>query len=111
MLNDMVLLASLEDLAAEDSWRHVLRLQVSYFGKDEDFKGLLKWIGEDSPFFERLISIAESFTMEDPRRPFWRWDYVDEQFRDLVCRMTNLNPKSKITAREALDHPWFKQSA
>jgi serine/threonine protein kinase len=49
--------------------------------------------------------------MEDPRRPFWRWDYVDEQFRDLVCRMTNLNPKSKITARETLDHPWFKQSA
>ncbi|KAI9668500.1 MAG: hypothetical protein M1829_005378 [Trizodia sp. TS-e1964] len=109
ILNNMVLLASEEERAADDSWRYILRLHLSYFGDDESFKGLLKWIGEENPFFERLIAIAGTFNPEDPRRPFEKWTFVDEQFRDLICKMTTLNPAKRITAREALEHPWFSQ--
>lgn len=99
-----------EELAASDSWRYVLRRQISFFGEEEGFKGLLQWVGEKSPFFERLVNIAGSFDSANPRKPFERWYFVNAQFRDLVCRMTNLDPARRITAREALEHPWFAQS-
>lgn len=110
MLNDMVLRASDDELAAEDSWRYVLRRQISFFGEEDGLKGLLKWIGEKNPFFQRLIALAESFDAANPRKPFEKWYFVDAQFRDLVCRMTTLDPARRITAREALEHPWFAHS-
>ncbi|KAI9668502.1 MAG: hypothetical protein M1829_005319 [Trizodia sp. TS-e1964] len=110
MLNDMVLRASEVELAAEDAWRYVLRRQISYFGDNERFKGLLKWIGEVNTFFERLIDLTRTFNMENSRKPIRLWHFVDAQFRDLVCKMTSLNPAKRITAREALEHPWFAQS-
>jgi serine/threonine protein kinase len=110
MLNDMVLRASDEELAATDSWRYVLRRQISFFGDEEGFKGLLQWIGGKNPFFERLVTITGSFDPANPRKPFEKWCFVNAQFRDLVCRMTNLDPARKITARQALEHPWFTQS-
>jgi len=110
MLNDMVLRASDSELAASDSWRHVLRRQISFFANEEGFKGLLQWIGEENPFFERLVALAGSFDAVNPRKSFEKWEFVDAQFRDLVCRMTTLDPAKRITAREALEHPWFAQS-
>ncbi len=110
MLNDMLLRASDEELAASDSWRYILRRQISFFGEEEGFKGLLQWIGEKNPFFERLVTIAATFDSANPRKPFEKWHFVNAQFRDLVCKMTNLDPARRITAREALEHPWFAQS-
>jgi len=110
MLNDMVLRASDEQMAAEDSWRHILRLQISFFGEDTGFKGLLRWIGEENPFFERLLILAESFNAGTPQVPFNKWLFVDEQFRDLICKMTNLDPTKRITAKEVLNHPWYSQT-
>ncbi|KAH9222554.1 calcium/calmodulin dependent protein kinase [Leptodontidium sp. 2 PMI_412] len=107
MLNDIVLRASDEELTAADSWRYVLRRQISFFADEEGFKGLLQWIGEKNQFFERLIALAGSFDAVDPRKPFEKWHCVDAQFRDLVCKMTNLDPARRITAVEALRHPWF----
>jgi hypothetical protein len=107
MLNNMVLRASEEELAAVDSWRYVLRRQISFFGEEEGFKGLLQWIGEKNPFFERLRALARSFDALNPRKPFGKWYFVDAQFRDLVYRMTNLDPARRITALNALQHPWF----
>jgi serine/threonine protein kinase len=103
MLNEMVLRAS-------DSWRHVLRRQISFFGEEDGFKGLLQWIGEKNPFFERLIALAGTFNSANLRKPVRVWFYVDVQLRDLICRMTNLDPEERIIAREALEHPWFAQS-
>ena len=68
MLNDMVLRASDGELAASDSWRYVLRRQISFFGEEVGFKGLLEWIGEENPFFERLVSLAGSFDTANPRK-------------------------------------------
>ena len=43
-----------------------------------------------------------------PYKPFSKWpDIVDPSFRDLVLRLTNLDPVKRITAREALEHPWL----
>lgn len=50
----MVLRASDQELAAEGSWKYVLRRQVSFFAEENGFKGLLQWIGEKNPFFEDL---------------------------------------------------------
>jgi serine/threonine protein kinase len=110
MLNEMVLRASDEELAASDSWRNVLRRQICFFGEEDGLKGLLQWIGEKNPFFERLIALAGTFNSANLRKPVRVWFYVDAQLRDLICRMTNLDPAERITAREALEHPWFAQS-
>lgn len=92
MLNDMVLRDSRDELAAIDSWHHVLRWQISFFGEEDGFQGLLQWIGEDSPFFERLISLAGSYNAVDSRKPFEKWHFVDADFQYLVGRMTVLDP-------------------
>jgi hypothetical protein len=70
MLNDMVLRASEDESAAVDSWRYVLRRQISFFGEEEGFKSLLQWISEKNPFFERLVTLAGSFDAASPRKPF-----------------------------------------
>lgn len=109
MLKDLVFRPSNEELEADDSWRYVLKRHISLFAKEDGFKGLLQWIGEDNPFFDRLIALAESFKEEGvPRKPFELRHYVDVQFRDLIGRMTTLDPTKRITAREAFEHPWFK---
>jgi hypothetical protein len=78
MLNEMVLRASDEELAASDSWRNVLRRQICFFGEEDGLKGLLQWIGEKNPFFERLIALAGTFNSANLRKPVRVWFYVDE---------------------------------
>jgi len=73
---------------------------------EEGFQGLLQHIGEENPFYERLIAIALEVK---PREPFGLWEYVDKGFRHLITKMTNLDPARRITALEALKHPWFCQ--
>jgi serine/threonine protein kinase len=110
MLDEMIFCASDEELAGDMAWWHVLRRHISYFGDEEGFQGLLSHVGQDDPFFEKLVALAGDFDSERPRQPFKYWHYVDEEFRDLVDKMTNLDPKRRITAREALQHPWFRDT-
>ncbi|OAA58993.1 ectomycorrhiza-induced ankyrin-domain nacht-domain containing protein [Niveomyces insectorum RCEF 264] len=110
MLNDMIFLVSNEELAGKEAWRPILRRHISYFGDEDGFKGLLQHVGEDNVFFERLIALAGDFDAERPRRPFARWYFVDAELRDLVVKVTNLDPARRITAREALQHAWFRQN-
>ncbi|WQF84707.1 Putative protein kinase [Colletotrichum destructivum] len=111
MLNEMVFRARDEELAAKDAWRHVLRRHISYFADDGGIKGLLSHIGEDNPFFDRLIDLAAEFGASRPRSPFALWQYVDEELRDLIGKMTNFDPARRITAHEALEHPWFSKGS
>jgi len=110
MLDEMVFRVSDSQLRAEDSWRYVLERHVSYFADEQGLNGFLGHIGEDNPFHGRLISIAGNFTPDNPRQPFESWSYVEADLRDLVCKMTNLDPTKRITARQALEHCWFKSS-
>jgi len=43
-----------------------------------------------------------------PYKSFSDWpDVNDAAFKDLIQGMTNLDPAKRITARQALEHPWF----
>ena len=109
MLNNMVFLMNEDVRGRDDAWRHILRRHISLFGDEDGFKGLLQHVGEENPFFEHLVALARDFDAARPREPFAMWHYVDATFRDLVGGMTNLNPEKRLTAREALLHPWFHQ--
>ncbi|TIC93992.1 Mitogen-activated protein kinase mpkC [Colletotrichum higginsianum] len=111
MLNEMVFRVRDEELAAKDAWRHVLRRHISYFADMDGFGGLLSHIGEDNPFFNRLIDLTTDFDASKPRSPFALWHYVDEELRDLIGKMTNFDPARRITAHEALEHPWFSKGS
>lgn len=37
------------------------------------------------------------------------WDKISEKAKDLVSKMMQKDPKDRITAEEALQHPWFNQ--
>lgn len=111
MLNDIILRVSDEELHGSDAWRYILRRHISYFADEDGFRGLLRHIGEENPFFERLIALAGDFNAERPRSPFTVWQYVDVEFKDLITKMTNLDPARRIIAREALEHSWFRQAS
>ncbi|OHF04517.1 calcium/calmodulin dependent protein kinase [Colletotrichum orchidophilum] len=110
MLNDMIFHVSPDELSDENVWRHILRRHISYFADETGFKGLLQHIGDDNPFFQRLIDLAGDFDADKPRKPFAMWHYVDVEFRDLIAKMTNLDPARRITAHGALEHPWFQHT-
>ncbi|KAI0834728.1 kinase-like protein [Hypoxylon sp. FL0890] len=107
MLNEMVFLVSNDQLNAEDSWRYILRRHLSYFADRDGFNGFLQHIGEENPFYERVIALANDFPPGNGRQPFEAWKDVDLVFKDLVVKMTRLDPALRITARDALGHPWF----
>lgn len=109
MVNEMVFRVSDDQLRSEDSWRHILRRHVSYFADEDSLNEFLQHIGKENVFYERFVSIVSSFTPGNFRQPFETWDYVEPDLRDLIGKMTNLNPKRRITAREALRHRWFNQ--
>ena len=67
---------------------------------------MLRYLG-DSPWAQIFTVIAEGFNEEFPREPFTLWKGIEPEFRDLVSRMTNVDPERRITAQEALLHPWF----
>ncbi|KAE8154312.1 kinase-like domain-containing protein [Aspergillus avenaceus] len=110
MISEMVFRVSDDQLEAPDSWRYILRRHLSYFADEDGLNGFLGHIGKENPFHERLLALANTFTLEDPRQPFTRWQYVDPDLRDLVGKMTNLEPTRRITAKEALRHCWFSQT-
>lgn len=43
-----------------------------------------------------------------PYKPFSDWPDVDDSmFKNLILGMMNLDPTKRVTARQALEHPWF----
>ncbi|KAH8167198.1 hypothetical protein CIB48_g1066 [Xylaria polymorpha] len=91
----------------------ILTRQVSYFANWDDFDGFLKYLGRRHPWASDFRRIADSFDEKNPRRPFalWKSDLLDADFKDLISKMTNFDPRKRITAEEALDHPWFADAA
>ncbi|OBT66411.1 hypothetical protein VE03_04875 [Pseudogymnoascus sp. 23342-1-I1] len=59
-----------------------------------------------------VIAVVRSgFNKQNSRKPFRLWKGevpgFDQDFKDLVGRMTNFDPDMRITAREALANKWF----
>lgn len=84
----------------------VLERQLSYFADPDSLRGLYRY-QQDSPWVQKYNDIADRFGHDNPRTPISRWQGVDEGFKDLVGKMTNIDPVRQITADEALAHPWF----
>lgn len=79
---------------------------MSYFADLESLGGLLHQL-EDNPWVQVFTVIAEGFNKDFPRSPFALWQDIDPDFKELVGKMTNVDPKRRVTADEALLHPWF----
>ncbi|GKZ22541.1 hypothetical protein AbraCBS73388_008701 [Aspergillus brasiliensis] len=107
MSNEMVLRVPGEQLNAADAWRYILRLHLSYFADVNGVERFLEHIGKQNPFFERILELINTFGPENPRQPVEHWGFLEPELKDLVAKMTYLDPRGRITAREALEHPWF----
>lgn len=89
--------------AADNPSETILKLHVPHFASDMDaFQGFLDHSGGEQ-------GLLLSFNGADRRRPFTRWHPVDERFKDLVSRMICIGLNRRITAREALKHPFFSE--
>ncbi|KAI0908726.1 kinase domain-containing protein [Ustulina deusta] len=86
-----------------------LQRQVSYFGTQDGLNGLMKHVGDEEVNCEVLRMLWEDRTANHiPYKPFVEWSNVgDAVFKDIIRGMMNLDPTKRITARQALEHPWF----
>ncbi|KAF2732067.1 kinase-like protein [Polyplosphaeria fusca] len=87
----------------------VIERQISYFADEDGLSGFLKHLG-DNPWVPIFEVTRDGFNKDNPRRPFSLWEGVDEDFKNLICAMTNFDPGKRITAREALAHKWFEDA-
>ncbi|KAE8150251.1 kinase-like protein [Aspergillus avenaceus] len=85
----------------------VVERQISYFADEDGLNGFLKYLG-DNPWVRVFEVTRDRFNQETPREPFAFWNGVDDEFKSLVCAMTNFDPGKRITARQALEHKWFE---
>ncbi|OJZ92141.1 hypothetical protein ASPFODRAFT_55764 [Aspergillus luchuensis CBS 106.47] len=84
----------------------VIERQISYFADKDGFHGFLEYLG-DNPWASVFNITLNGFNQDNPVRPFSLWQGVDDDFKSLICAMTNLDPRRRITARQALAHKWF----
>lgn len=86
-----------------------LQRQVSYFGDREGLNGLLTHVSDDETNCMVLRMLWDERSEEYiPYKRFSEWsDVGDAVFKDLIRGLTNLDPTKRVTAREALEHPWF----
>lgn len=101
-----------KNASPEGQMRLILRLHLCHFGDDgggADFSGFIKYHGDGGPFVDLVAELLDTFDAQNPRWPFHDWPAVDPQFKDLVGKMICLDPLRRITARAALQHPWFAE--
>jgi len=57
--------------------------------------------GDDTALFEKVINVE--YDMDDEC-----WDDVSDLAKDFIKHLLVKDPKERLTAEQALDHPWFK---
>ncbi|KAF2207789.1 hypothetical protein CERZMDRAFT_114971 [Cercospora zeae-maydis SCOH1-5] len=88
-----------------------LQRQRSYFGDEEGYRGLRRHFEDNEQFCQLLDAIWEDRTASYiPYQHFPTWPEVEDgDFKDVVLGLMSLDPRGRITAREALRHPWFAE--
>ncbi|KAF7913112.1 uncharacterized protein EAE98_011663 [Botrytis deweyae] len=94
-----------EDLVDREAWNQILMGHISFFWDKDDYLAFLDHIGEDNPFFDRGSDMANDF--KGPMTPVRKWSYLDAEFTDVVVNLARLDPESRLSTREALEHPFF----
>lgn len=87
-----------------------LQRQISYFGDRDGINGLLTHVGDEELNLQVLSTLYNGKNDDDHGyKHFSTWPEVKEDsFKDLVLSMMSLDPKRRITAKQALEHPWFE---
>lgn len=97
----------------------ILAQQMFRVGDEQQFYAFLHHIG-DNPMAQKLADIlAASYNTDKPYYHIDDWidtdsPYTDDEpededdFLDLVKQLLVFDPSRRITAEEALKHPWFK---
>jgi serine/threonine protein kinase len=86
-----------------------LQRQISYFGDKEGLNGLMKHVGDEEVSCEVLGMLREERAADYiPYVLFGEWTDVDAVFKDLIRGLNNLDPARRLTASQALEHPWFE---
>ncbi|KAI1759476.1 kinase-like protein [Hypoxylon sp. FL1150] len=88
----------------------ILERQISTFAEWSDFESFIDYLGKRHRYIPELRRMANTFGTENPRRPFslWKSDALEPDFKDLIKKMTNFDPRKRVTAQEALNHVWFR---
>lgn len=94
-----------EDFVDGEAWNQIIMRHISFFWIQDDYLEFLDHIGEDNPFFDRVIDMVNEF--KGPMTPVRKWSYLDANFRDLVVNMARLDPSNRLSVREALEHLFF----
>lgn len=87
--------------------------QMSYFAGEDGTQGLYEYLGEDNGMRDVFDAVEGLFEDDDVvREPFANWQLpmpgLDDDFKDLVGKLTKLDPRKRIDAQEALTHRWFQ---
>lgn len=87
-----------------------LQRQISFFGDQEGFDGLMQVLADDEIAMAVLPDLWHDRAAKyHSYTPIGTWEGMeDDQFKDVVLKMMSLDPRKRITAKQALDHPWFK---
>ncbi|KAG5301891.1 calcium/calmodulin dependent protein kinase [Histoplasma ohiense] len=109
VVHKRVILAVGEELdEGVDPLSIVIERQISYFADADGIAAFLNYLGDENLWVQVFKIIRDGFDKENPRKPFSLWKGADEDFKSLICSMTNFDPAKRITAREALAHKWFE---
>ncbi|PWY66378.1 calcium/calmodulin dependent protein kinase [Aspergillus sclerotioniger CBS 115572] len=76
----------------------VIERQISYFADEEGFNRFLNYLG-DNPWVPIFKVTWDGFNRENPRKPLSLWKGIDDEFKSLICAMTDFDPRQRITAR------------
>ncbi|KAH7359960.1 kinase-like domain-containing protein [Pyrenochaeta sp. MPI-SDFR-AT-0127] len=86
----------------------VVERQMSLFGEWQSINEFIgDYLAPDNPYGQIFLITRDGFGQGTPRNPFRLSKSFDDDFKDLVVKMTDFNPAKRITAREALKHKWF----
>ncbi|KAK6605005.1 calcium/calmodulin dependent protein kinase [Botrytis cinerea] len=94
-----------EDFVDGEAWNQIIMRHISFFWIQDDYLEFLDHIGEDNPFFDRVIDMVNEF--KGPMTSVRKWSYLDANFRDLVVNIARLDPAHWLSVGEALEHPFF----
>ena len=60
------------------------------------------------PWFHSDINERARMICEDPLQfPDREWRYISAEAKDLVTRLLTKNPEKRISAKDAMQHPWI----
>lgn len=62
------------------------------------------------PYNASTVSLLyEKIQRKEPEFPYCDWEHISSDAEDLLVRMLDRSPKTRITFEECLKHKWFKK--